>query len=306
MASKSTSAAVNDALRNYESLQARLTTYYGENQRWGYPTDLIHKSLNFSARKENSGDFTTAEALYSELITSLTREKNMDYHLNAAGSRDGVSVSITDAIDRLIYPLTKLRDKADTMVVAAAAAAATPAAAAPPVAAAAAAAAAPAASAAALPKLLESFRKARTPTSTAKPVSRTEALDSVSSMRKLLGRPVNTTPTGFVTVQKVLFTPKQRAAAAPAAAAPPVAAAAAAAPAAAPPVAAAAAAAPAAAAAIRDASALEARARGGDVVGGRKRNTRKRNTRKRNTRKRKRKTKKRKRNTRKRNTKRRN
>eukprot|EP01043_Picozoa_sp_COSAG02_P042186 COSAG02_NODE_3563_length_6554_cov_7.849419_1_plen_579_part_00 len=67
-----------------------------------------------------------------------------------------------------------------------------------------------------LPQLLESYRKARTPTSAAKQVSRAEALDSVSSLRKLLNRPVNTTPTGFVTVQKVLFTPMQKAAAPPA------------------------------------------------------------------------------------------
>lgn len=42
-------------------------------------------------------------------------------------------------------------------------------------------------------------------------ISRAEAAASVSSLRKLLNRPVSTTPQGFVTVQKVLFTPKKAA-----------------------------------------------------------------------------------------------
>ena len=66
---------------------------------------------------------------------------------------------------------------------------------------------------ASLPKLLQSFRAARsTPVaSAAKPITRAEAMDSIGSLRKLLNRPVPpTTPTGFVTVQKVLFTEAYR------------------------------------------------------------------------------------------------
>ena len=72
--------AVNDALSKYESLQERLTAESGEDERWSFSTQMIHRYLESGANAENFDNFTTAKDFYSELIHILTLEKNKYYH----------------------------------------------------------------------------------------------------------------------------------------------------------------------------------------------------------------------------------
>jgi len=103
--------AVNDALSKFESLQKRLIEESGKDERWSYHTPMIRQYLKLGVNAEDFGNFTTAKELYSELIHSLTLEKNKHYHLNAS-ALDRDSHAITDAIEDLIDQLTILREKA--------------------------------------------------------------------------------------------------------------------------------------------------------------------------------------------------